>query len=279
MSTCYQGEDPFDNERGRMAIWAWAKKHGGIDEGKSFDDVHDAINQHFYNGFAPPEWITDKLAGRKTPLKPFAMAAKIAEINRRNVTAQAKRLTEEITRQQKQGAPERLLRNVFDFPRRVAVGKHSLALAQTHPGDLVFQPRNMGVYWQNVFRTWDKAFPFVSAKRSAEHEVAVNDFYNNEVKRSANHDMAVASGLDIGEKAHGGNLVPGTLAPGTEAKKLGTPTDRAWKLIQIARYKMFDSEYNLALKRNPTLDSRRISWSWGNCWLRWPTTPPGQAAG
>ena len=246
-----------------MAIWAWAKKTsgidpatgretgGGIDEGRSFEDVHDAINRHFYGGMVKdPQWITDKLAGRKTPLKPFAMAAKLAEMSRRNVTAQAQKLTDDILKQQKQRPIGRFLDTAFDFPRRVAVGKHSLALAQTHPGDLVFQPRNMGAYWANLFHTWNKAFPFVTAKRAAADEVAVNDYFNNKVKKTANYDMALVSKLDLGEGAHGGNLM-GAVKPGKEG--LGTPTNRAWKLIQVGRYKMFNSEYNLALKRNPKL--------------------------
>jgi hypothetical protein len=255
MSACYTGPDPYDNERGRMAIWGWAKKAsgvdpvtgretgGGINEGRSFDDVHDAINRHFYNGLARPEWITEKLAGRKTPLKPFAMASKLAEMNRRNIVAHAQDLTNTIQKQQKQRPIGRALETAFDFPRKLAVGGHSLALTQTHPGDLVFQPRNMGAYWSNLLHTWGKAFPLVSAKRSAEMNVEVNDYFNNKVKKTANYDMALASKLDIGEGAHGGNLIG----------QAGTPTARAWKLIQVARYKMFSSEYNLALKRNPAL--------------------------
>ena len=134
------------------------------------------------------------------------MAAKLAEMNRRNVTAQAQELTDAIQKQQKQRPIGRILDSAFDFPRRVAVGKHSLALAQTHPGDLVFQPRNMGTYWANLFHTWNKAFPFVTAKRAAADEVAVNDYYNNKVKKTANYDMALISKLDIGDRAHGGNL-------------------------------------------------------------------------
>ena len=255
MSACYTGPDPYDNERGRMAIWAWAKKHsgvdpktgretgGGIDEGRSWDDVHDAINRHFYNGFAQPKWITEKLAGRKTPLKPFAMASKLAEMNRRNIVAHAQDLTAAIQKQQKQKPIGRALETAFDFPRKAAVGGHSLAIPQTHTGDLVFQPRNMGAHWASLFHTWGKAFPFVSAKRSAEMNVEVNDYFNNKVKKTANYDMALASKLDIGEGAHGGNLIG----------KAGTPTARVWKLIQVERYKMFSSEYKLALKRNPAL--------------------------
>ena len=139
MAACYQGPDPYDNERGRMAIWAWAKKAsgidpvtgrelgGGIDEGRSFDDVHEAINRHFYNGFAPSEWITDKLAGRKTPLKPFAMAAKVAEIHRRNITSQAKGLTEAISKTAKAGDRPSGIKEGIGFPptpcgRRTLVG-------------------------------------------------------------------------------------------------------------------------------------------------------------
>ena len=260
MAACYQGPDPYDNERGRMAIWAWAKKPsgidpktgremgGGIDEGRSFDDVHDAINRHFYNGFAPPEWITDKLSGRKTPLKPFAMSAKIAEIHRRNITAQAKRLTEAISKQQKQGTPERWLRKVLDFPRKVAVGGHSLALAFTHPGDLAFQPRNMGIFWENLLRTWQHAFPFVTAKRAAEDAVAVENFRTNEMKKNANYEMALYSKLDL--KDHGGNLTPGKGAT-------GSATDRAWSMLQIARFKMWNGEYERWLKENPTADEEQ----------------------
>jgi hypothetical protein len=238
-----------------MAIWAWAKKKsgidpvtgretgGGIDEGRSFEDVHDAINRHFYGGMVKdPAWITDKLAGRKTPLKPFALAAKIAEINRRNVTAKAQDLTNAILKQQKQGTPERVLEAAFNFPRNVAVGGHSLGLGVIHPGDLAFQPRNMGIFWTNLFHVWNKAFPLVTAKRAAEDQVNVDNYFTNKVKKNVNYDMALYSKLEVGERSHGGNLVG----------KQGSSSDRAWTLIKIARFKMWNSEYQLALKRNPT---------------------------
>ena len=117
-----------------------------------------------------------------------------------------------------------------------------MALTLTHPGDLVFQPENMGIFWRNLRRTWQHAFPFVTAKRSAEDAVAVENFRTNEMKRNVNYDRALVSGLDL--KDHGSDMTPGKGAT-------GSPTDRAWSLIQLARFKMWNGEYEKWLGENP----------------------------
>jgi hypothetical protein len=91
---CYNGPNPIKTCEERMAIWKWAKDNG-LDHGLSFNEIHDAINTYFFAGQAKPEWITDILSGRKTPLRKLAIDAWRKKYYRMQIVNQAKELAGE----------------------------------------------------------------------------------------------------------------------------------------------------------------------------------------
>jgi hypothetical protein len=88
---CYNGPNPLKTCEDRMAIWKWVKDNG-LDHGLSFNEIHDAVNTYFFAGQAKPEWITDILSGRKTPLRKLAIKAWKAQYYRMQAVDQAKEL-------------------------------------------------------------------------------------------------------------------------------------------------------------------------------------------
>src|SRR4030095_6756927 len=76
-------------EKQRVTIWKWAKDNVAFTDYKT---VHDAINQKFFGGRAKPEWITDILAGRKTPFKAHSVAKWKAQYDRQQVVRRAQDL-------------------------------------------------------------------------------------------------------------------------------------------------------------------------------------------
>jgi hypothetical protein len=122
---CYSGKNPVTDDE-RVAIWRWAKANG-IDHGLPFDNVHDAINTHFFGGMAPPEWITDILSGRKTPFRVQADAAWKAQYNRRMITQQAKAAL----RQQTLGPVQKYLGKLWSAPRSFATFGHGVVFPVT----------------------------------------------------------------------------------------------------------------------------------------------------
>jgi hypothetical protein len=234
---CYPGPDPLNTDQDRYVIWKWAKEHG-IDQGMSFHDVHNAINHYFYGGMAKPEWITEKLAGRKTPLRPFAMDAWKAQYNRRMMVEAAKGQTDAILKEQKQAPLFRGLGKLMDIPRKIAVWEHGIPLAITHPGDLAFQPGNMGLFYRKLFTTIKHAYPFASAKASARLDASVEQMLSK-MKQNDLYDLALYSKLEVGERSRLGNLGP---------DKISSSSERAWSIIKTTRFELWEKLMNRAMK-------------------------------
>lgn len=237
MPACFPGPDPLGTEQDRFVIWKWVKEHGGIDQGRSLKEVGDAINHYFYAGMAKPEWVTDKLTGNKTPLKPFALDAWKKQYNRRMIIAQAKEQTNAILKEQKQSPLFRGIEKLFDLPRSVAVAGHGIVFPITHAGDVAFQPRNMGLFFRKLFTTWGKAFPLVTGKAAARAEAAVEQMLDT-MKRNPLYDLALYSKLNVGEGSRAGNLVG--------AK--GGPSERAWSILKTMRFELWEKEMTKAMK-------------------------------
>jgi hypothetical protein len=253
---CYPGDNPIDKDDpkglNRAAIWKWAIKPygvdprtgletgGGISEGRSFHDVGESINRHFYGGAATnrPEWITDVLSGRKTPLKPFALDLWKKSYNRRMIVEQAKRQTDAILKEQKQAPLFRGIGKVLEFPRKIAVWEHGIPLGITHPGDLAFQPRNMGTYFSKLFTIFGHAYPFAGAKAGARLDASVEQMLDT-MKRNSLYDLALYSKLAVGEKSTVGNLGP---------EKASSAAARAWSIIKTMRFEMWENEMQKVLK-------------------------------
>ena len=244
MPSCYSGPDPLNTDKDRFVIWKWAKANG-IDQGMSMKDVGDAINHYFYGGMAKPEWITEKLIGRKTPLKPFALAAWKAQYNRRNIVAQAGELTNAILKEQNQAPVFRGIGKLIDIPRHVAVWEHGIPLSITHPGDLAFQPRNMALFYRKVFTTVAHAYPFASAKASARLDAAVEQMTDT-MKRNPLYDLALYSKLKVGEGSRVGNV----------GSAKGGPSERAWSIIKTTRFELWENEMKKAMRPGMTEDDK-----------------------
>jgi hypothetical protein len=226
-----------------MAIWQWAKANG-IDQGLPFEKVHDAINNHFFGGVAPPEWINDILSGRKTPFREVADAAWKAQYRRRIITQQAR----DLVSQQAKGPLLHGLERVLSLPRQVAVFGHGFVFPVTHAGDLAFRPTSWGTFFKGVIDTYRSLSP------------AASERLLDTMKRQPLYDTALRSGLDVGEKSHAGNLV----MPG----KKGSVSERAWSALTVLRYNLWDHEMQKwvkpAMSQADVLDIGKNLANWAN---------------
>lgn len=228
---CYSGPIPV-TEQERMAIWRWAKEHG-IDHGLPFDKIHDAINTHFFAGQAKPEWINDILSGRKTPFRQVANDAWKRQYNRRQAILQAQDTTRE------QGGPvSRTLRTLWSYPRKAAVFGHGVVFPITHGGDLALRPESWGIFFKGLFNTWTKSF---GKNAKAETERLLDT-----MKRHPLFDTALRSGLDVGDRAHRTDLVN----PNKKGK--GSPSERAWSILSVMRFELWNHEMEKFIKPNMT---------------------------
>jgi len=226
-----------------MAIWKWAKANG-IDHGLPLEKVHDAINTQFFSGMAPPEWINDILSGRKTPFKALATDVWKAQYNRRIITQQAK----DLVSKEAQGPLLRGMEKVLSVPRRIAVFGHGFVFPVTHAGDLALRPQSWATFFRGVIDTYRSLSP------------AASERLLDSMKRQPLYDMALRSGLDVGEKSHAGNLV----IPG----KKGTVSERAWSALTVLRYNLWDHEMQKWIKpgmsQQEILDVGKNMAGWAN---------------
>src|SRR6267378_410413 len=211
---CYSGPNPVTPED-RIAIWKWAKANG-IDHGLPFEKVHAAINDHFFAGAAKPEWITDILSGRKTPLRSVANEAWRTQYNRRAIVEHANKLT--------QGAAMspagKAFHALWSLPRSAAVFMHGWVFPVTHAGDLLLRPISWGTFFRGLLNTYTKSFSKEGTERLLES-----------MRRSDRYDLALRSGLDVGAKSHAGNLV-------NRAPK-GSQSTRAWDILTTLRFQLW----------------------------------------
>src|SRR4029077_17138678 len=136
---CYSGPLPVTDEE-RMAIWRWSKANG-IDQGLPFEKVHEAINNHFFAGAAKPEWITDILSGRKTPLRSVANAAWRTQYNRRAIVEHATNLTQ----QQAMSPAGKAFHALWSAPRTVAVFGHGWVFPIIHTDALLLETSSLAL--------------------------------------------------------------------------------------------------------------------------------------
>ena len=223
---CYSGSNPVKTIDEGMEIWKWAKKYG-IDRGLPFDQIHDLINHEYFGGTAKPQWITEILAGRKTPLRQVATEAWRAQANRRIIIEQAERKTGRAA----MSPAGRAISAILEGPRFVAVGAHAYAFPFTHSGEMIFQPRRWGLFYQNLINTYKHAHSKV------ETEQIMNDMYKDDMFNSA-----INLGVDLSPRAHGGELI-----------NLGGQSERAWDMIKVLRFGVFKQEYTKFLAKHPEM--------------------------
>jgi hypothetical protein len=219
---CYDGPNPVTDDE-RYAIWKWAKANG-IDHGLPLDQVHDAINTHFFGGMAPPEWVNDILSGRKTPFRALADDAWKAQYNRRMITQQAR----DALRQQTIGPVQKYLGKLWSAPRSLATFGHGIVFPVTHGGDLAFRPQSWGVYVKGLLDTWSKSWSPAATERLL-----------NNMKRQPRWDLGLRSGLDVGENSHPSGILSG----GAKG-----PAARAWSILGALRFELWNREMDRYVK-------------------------------
>jgi len=227
---CYNGPNPVKDDE-RMAIWKWAKANG-IDEGRPFSEMHERINAHFFAGQAKPEWITDILSGRKTPLRELSNAAWKQQYNRRQIVRQA----QEIAGRKALPPVVRALKSIWDVPRRLAVAGHGFVFPVTHGGDLLLRPESWGVAFKGIFNTWTKSWP----GKQADIERMI---YARE--RQPLYDLALRSKLDVGATSHG---TTDLLNP----TKKGSMSERSWEALKEMRWQLWNEKMESKLKPGMT---------------------------
>jgi hypothetical protein len=208
---CYAGPDPVKKDQ-YPVIWKWAKEHG-IDQGLSYDKIHDAINEHFYAGMAKPEWINNILGARKTPLRVLSTDRWVAQYNRRMIQQYAKNLTQT----QALGPINRILAKLFDLPRRALVQLHGFVFPITHAGDLLFRPAS----WRDFFNIVAKTYTNIGSKAATERVV-------DSMRRDSMYATALRSGLAVGPKSLTTDLI-----------NRGGLSERAWDMLRVGRFDMW----------------------------------------
>jgi hypothetical protein len=220
---CYSGPIPIKDDE-RVAIWRWAKANG-IDAGLPIEKVGDAINQHFFNGHARPEWITDILSGRKTPFKRLADDAWRKQYNRRTIVQKAT----ELSRTQAMGPAGKILQALWALPRSVSVAGHGFVFPLTHAGDLAFRPESWGTFVKGVLDTYHASF-------SKAHAAKMLD----SMERRELFGTALRSGLDVGPKSHPVGLITNIFGSGM--------AKRGWDMLTVMRYELWESQMHKFLK-------------------------------
>ena len=235
---CYPGPNPIDKNDPdglrRAAIWKWAKEHG-IDQGKSFDEIHDMINQKVYSGAGKSEWITDILKGRKTPFQRVANDAWHAQAQRKAVIALAK----DRAGRAAMTWPHRMISKVWETPRGAAVWGHGVVFPITHGGDMIFNPQRWGVLYRGIKNTWTKtgAFGINTKQAIIETEQTLNTMYKDPL-----FNMAINSGVDLSPKAHGSDLI-----------SAGKQSERAYAMLKVMRFELWKNEMAKFEAKNPEM--------------------------
>jgi hypothetical protein len=211
-----------------MAIWKWAKEHGGIDEGMPIEKVKDAINQQFFAGSAKDEWLNDILAGRKSPLRQVSDAAWKAQYNRRLVTQQARMLT----KTRSIGPIAKIAHWAYSVPRTMITFGHGTVFPITHGGDLLFRPASWGTWFRDTAMLYHKMW-----------SAGATDRMLDGMKRDANYRLAMDSKLDIGDNIHQSGILDPNLGKhplGRLMEAINAPSVHAWDLMKVMRYDLWN---------------------------------------
>ena len=229
---CYPGPNPIDKDDPeglrRAGIWAWVKEHG-IDQGKSFDEIHDMINQKVFHGSADtkPEWITDILSGRKTPFHKVATEAWRAQNARKAIVQQAK----DVAGRAAMPMWYRGLSKAWETPRALAVAGHGYVFPITHAGDMVLNPWRWGILYRGLKNVWTKS-----------HSAAETEKITNTMQKDDMFNMALNDGADLSPRAHGSDL---TIA--------GKQSSHAYEMLKVMRFELYKHEMTKFLAKNPDM--------------------------
>lgn len=235
---CYSGPDPLDNEKARIRIWKWAKANG-IDKGLPFDKIAEAINQHFYDGMARPQWIAAHLEARKTPFREISNALWRAQANRRAIVEQAKGES----RYYQMGSLRRVLSTIYNLPRAGLVFAHGTAFPAVHAGRLTMQPLRWGMYLKSIADSW-RSLPLPGIRGDIYHERLMNP-----IRTDPLYDLYTRGGLDMKSIVQSQpeyiSRIPG-LGPAAEwSHKAGT---RGWDALLALRFALMDAQMKRYMK-------------------------------
>ena len=174
---------------------------------------------HFFAGQAKHEWISDILSGRKTPFRELATDVWKKQYNRRMITLQAK----DVAGRQAMHPTARAIQTLWNIPRSAAVFGHGLVFPVTHGGDLALRPLSWGHFMRGFLNTWTKSWPG--------QEAAFEQMMNG-MKKSELYDIALRSGLDVGDRSeHNEAFVKKT--------SMGS---RAWSALTVMRFELWNHQ-------------------------------------
>jgi hypothetical protein len=214
---CYSGPNPV-NDEDRLVIWKWAKENG-IDAGIPINKISELINERFFGGAAPQEWMTDIMSGRKTPYKILTNDAWKKQYNRRTIVENAL----DMVRKQAQGPIGKAMEALYQLPRSVSVAYHFTVFPFSHAGDLVFRPENWGTFVQGLKDTYGGSFSKGYAARALDA-----------MERDNLYGYALRSGLDAGPKSHPVGILSKFLS--------SEMSERSWKMLTIMRFQLWKSQ-------------------------------------
>ncbi len=262
MAECYSGPSPIRDTKDsseiekRMAIWKWAVEHGGIAGGRSYEDVHKAINSQFFQGRARPEWITDILSGRKTPYRELSDKMYAAQYYRRQITQQA----QQVARGQAIDPKLKPFTTAWDKfgPRALALTFHDVAFPVTHAGDLLLRPESWKIWAGNAAKTW--ALRGRQFTGRGKENAAFTERQWSGVKGDKLFELALHSGVDLSERAHGGEEL-------ARSGKAGI-NEMAWTQLKVMRFELWKSKVSKMLEDGMTqaemLDIGKNMATWAN---------------
>lgn len=216
---CYDGPNPIKDDE-RFAIWKWAREHGGLGEHANYEAIANAINTHFFDGMAKPEWIDDIISGRKTPFRQIVNEKWTAQYNRRAVVNEA----QQIQRVQNMGPVAKTLYRLWTAPRTVAVAGHGVVFPITHAGDLAFRPESWGTLVKGMLRTYRGAASSAYTERIL-----------NMTSRDPLYNYGLQSKVDMGPNSHPSGLIS------TTGGKTGffKAAARAWDMLTVLRFELW----------------------------------------
>ena len=175
----YKGQSPVRDED-RPGIWKWARDNTDF---KTYEGTAKAINDYFFGGRAPNDWIRDIIGGRKTPFREITTEMWQKNYDRQKVVAYAR----ELNRHAGTSNWEVLAKAGWNVWRGIETMGHGIVFPISHGGDLIFRPSSWRTYFRGIGDVYGGAF-------NQQH--AINRM--GDMQRDALFPLALESGVDAG---------------------------------------------------------------------------------
>lgn len=252
----FKGDNPVkDNER--PAIWKWAKDNTDFKDRAS---TAQAINDHFFGGRAPDEWLNDIIGGRKTPFKAVSTEMWRRAYDRQTVIRHA----QELNRVAGTTLFQRIANTGWNTARTLETIGHAIVFPVSHAGDLLYRPSEWKTFFEGVVRTYGKSY----SKDSAIARVA-------DMQRDKLFDLSIRGGLEVGPRSQAmgilgdkGSSLTERLGEKPVLRNIIGAAGRAWDMLGVMRFELWKKAMQKHIKDGMTdeqlLDFSKNFAEWAN---------------